>query len=167
MAAGKSTVGRLLASRLGWDFVDLDARVLERTGRHPADWIREEGEAAFRDVETAVSAELAGSSGVVLAAGGGWVTRPGNLDALGRGTLRVWLRITAAEALRRAAADPADRPLLAEALADAEPLRAAESLLRHREPLYAEADIAVDVEGKDPAGIVDEIMRRLGIKLGG
>jgi shikimate kinase len=167
MAAGKSTVGPLLARSLGWDFVDLDARVLERTGRAPAEWIREDGEPAFRDIEAAVSAELAGASGVVLAAGGGWPTRPGNLAALGRGTVRVWLRITAEEAVRRAALDRADRPILDAAVGEGDPLWAAESLLRRREPAYAEAELAVDVDGKDPGEVVDEIVRRLRTDFGG
>lgn len=164
MAAGKTTVGRLLAERLGWEFVDFDERIHERTGRTPGAIIREEGEAAFRAVEAGMARELAGRSRMVLATGGGWGADPRRAAALGPGTVRIWLRIGAAEAVRRAEADGTDRPLLGEPPGR---LARAESLLAEREPGYAAADHVVDVDGTAAVVVVEEIVRRLGADSGG
>lgn len=161
MAAGKTTVGRRLAARLGWRFVDFDAAISERTGRSPAALIREDGEARLRLEEARLTDEMAACRETVLAPGGGWMTRPEVVDRLGPGTVLVWLRLSAAEAVRRAEADPAagDRPLLGPP--DGRRIRAA-ALLRSREPQYSAAAVAVDVEGKEVDAIVGEILRRLG-----
>ena len=160
MAAGKSTVGRALADRLHWDFVDFDARIEARAGAAPGAIIRERGEPAFRSLEAELTDEVAGRSRVVLAPGGGWVTETSLADRLGSGTVRVWLRISAAEAVRRAARSGVDRPLLGEPGGQ---LARARRLLREREPLYARAELAVDVDGKEPDAVVEEIVRRLAL----
>ena len=71
---GKSTVGRRIAKRLGREFLDTDAVITEKTGRSPAEWITEFGEARFREVETDVLRDLTKMSGKVIATGGGAVT---------------------------------------------------------------------------------------------
>jgi shikimate kinase len=166
MAAGKSTVGRLLARRLGWDFVDFDDLVRDRTGRSAGSLIRERGEGALRALEQELTEELAGRRSVVLAPGGGWATRPELSERLGPGTVRVWLRVSPAEAVRRAARQDEDRPLLggADDADGAEAVGRAESLLAEREPLYATADAVVDVDGKEPEAVALEILRQPGIK---
>ncbi|MEJ2503697.1 MAG: shikimate kinase [Gemmatimonadota bacterium] len=164
MASGKSTVGRLLARRLGWSFLDFDETIRDRTGRDAGTLIRTRGEAAFRALEAELTHEAAGLTAVVLAPGGGWVTQPGLADLLGPGTVRVWLRVSAAEAVRRADAEGRDRPLLGPAAGRLE--RAAE-LIRRREPLYSAAELAVDVDGKDPEAVVEAIVRGLAPETGG
>lgn len=164
MAAGKSTIGRRLAGRLGWRFVDFDVAIEERTGRSPARLIREEGEARLREEEAALTDALAGTRRAVLAPGGGWVTRPELAGRLGAGTVRVWLRLDAGEAVRRAEADregaaSVDRPLLGP---PAGRLERARALLRQREPLYAAAELVVDVDAKTPDAVVAEIVGLLG-----
>lgn len=161
MAAGKTTVGRLLADEIGWRFVDFDVRIEERTGRTPADLIRERGEPAFRDLEAELTEELAGIEKAVLAPGGGWVTRPELADRLGAGTVTIWLRVSADEAVRRAEADATDRPLLGPVQDRAIRARA---LLERRAPLYARAELVVDVDGREPVVVVDEILGRLGLQ---
>lgn len=161
MAAGKTTVGRLLAERLGWDFVDLDGVVRQRTGQTSGTLIREQGETALRTLEATLTAELAGSRRIVFAPGGGWGAQPELATSLGPGTVRVWLRLSAAEAVRRAELDAVDRPLLGESDDPADRQRRAESLLRARSPLYAAAELVVDVDGKEPDAVVDEILDRL------
>lgn len=158
MAAGKSTVGALLAERLGWGFVDFDDRIRERTGRTAGELIRDRGEAAFRELEAAVTDELAGAEGVVLAPGGGWASRPELLDRLGPRSIRVWLRVSPDEALRRARADRVDRPLLGAPEGRRERVT---ELLESRVPHYARAEIVVDVDGREPEVVVEEILRRL------
>lgn len=164
MAAGKSTVGRILARRLGWELVDFDDRIRQRTGRAAGTIIREDGEVAFRELEAALTRELAGRGGVVLAPGGGWGANPALAASLGPGTVRVWLRVDPAEAVRRAEAEGADRPLLA---GGADPVVRARTLLDERRAAYAGAEIAVDVDGREPEAVADEIVRRLERHTGG
>ncbi|MBX6362821.1 MAG: shikimate kinase [Gemmatimonadetes bacterium] len=153
MAAGKSTVGRILADRLGWDFVDFDEEIERRTGMTVPDIFLRRGERYFRDREAALTAELAHREGVVLAPGGGWITQPELLESLGPDSLVVWLRLTPEEAVRRALGDAVKRPLLA----GPDPLGRAEFLMAEREPLYRLADVAVDVVGKPPDEVAWEI----------
>ena len=80
--SGKSTVGKLLAEKMGRPYLDVDDLVTEKTGRTPAEIISAEGEAAFRDIESEVISELAMETGAVIATGGGAVLRDENVDAL-------------------------------------------------------------------------------------
>ena len=107
MGCGKSSVGRILARRLGWDFVDLDARVEKAEGRSVAAIFAESGEARFRVVEATEAEKALARDRVVLATGGGWAAQPGRLAALPEGTLSVWLRVSAEEAVRKWRFNPA------------------------------------------------------------
>lgn len=162
MAAGKTTVGERLADRIGWRFIDFDREIEQRTGRTAGRLIRERGEAALRDLEANLTTELSGAAEVVLAPGGGWVTRPELVAELGSGTVTVWLRVDVDEAVRRAEAeaDRVDRPLLGPPDGRTERARA---LLESREPLYARAEVVVDVDAREPDVVVSEILRRLGL----
>jgi shikimate kinase len=164
MAAGKTTVGRMLADRLGWTFVDFDDEIRTRTGSDAGTIIRTRGEPELRALEAELTGAFAGVDGVVLAPGGGWVTQPGLSVRLGPGTVRVWLRVSPSEAVRRAEAEGLDRPLLGPPAGRLE--RAAE-LARRREPLYAVAELTVDVDGKAPAAVAEEIVHRLELEPGG
>lgn len=164
MAAGKSSVGRALQERLGWDLIDFDAAIEARTGRSPGAIIREDGEAAFRALEAEVTTELAVRESVVLAPGGGWAVQPELAERLGPGTVRVWLRVSAREAIRRAEAEGTDRPLMGPAEGRIERVT---QLLRRREPHYRTAELTVDVDDREPGAIADEILRRLGLTTGG
>ena len=163
MAAGKSTVGKLLAHRLGWRFVDADAEIVRTMGTSIAEIFRERGEAGFRELERRLTASLHSVAPAVLAPGGGWITSPGAREALPPGAFLIWLRVSAEEAVRRALATGEERPLLA----GADPLAAARALLAAREPLYAAADLTVDVEGRAPADIVREIIGAIGLETNG
>ncbi|HEU4561968.1 MAG TPA: shikimate kinase [Longimicrobium sp.] len=149
MAAGKTAVGAELARRLGWRQVDLDAWIEAREGKRVARIFAEDGEARFRALEAEATREVAGMTGVVLSPGGGWITRPENLEALGAGTLSVWLQVSPEEAVRRAGEAPGERPLLA----GPDPLAAARRLLGERTPLYARAALRVDTEGRPPEAV--------------
>ncbi|HKY68475.1 MAG TPA: shikimate kinase [Acidimicrobiales bacterium] len=143
MGAGKSTVGRRLAKELQRPFADVDEQVELRAGTTIPQLFELEGEAAFRALETQVLADLLASTApLVVAAGGGAVTRAANRDALARSGARVvWLR--ASPDFLAGRTDPTHRPLLA---GDAGGTLA--RLHAERGPLYAEvADLTVDVEG--------------------
>ena len=154
MCAGKSAVGELLARRLGWAFVDLDRLIEEREGR-PVREIFARGEPAFRRIEAEVSDSVAVWARMVLAPGGGWMGNAFRGELPEDGTVRVWLRVSAEEVVRRSAAAPGARPLLA----GPDPLSAARRLLAEREPSYSLADLSVDTEGRTPAQVAAEVER--------
>lgn len=162
MASGKSAVGAALAERLGWDLVDLDREVEAIAGRPVREIFARDGEAAFRALEAEATARIAGRERVVLAPGGGWITNPELLDALGPGTLSVWLRVTAEEAAARAAGQPGERPLLA----GADPAAALRTLLSRREPLYARAALHLDTGGRTVAQVAGDIEIELRARTG-
>ncbi|HKA85984.1 MAG TPA: shikimate kinase [Acidimicrobiales bacterium] len=154
MGVGKTTVGRRLARELQRPFADADEQVELRAGRTVPVIFRDDGEQAFRRLESEVLADLLGRPDpLVVAAGGGAVIRPENRALLGRRAVVVWLR--ASPAFLAARADPAHRPLLT---GDPDPAATLERLVATRAPLYAEvADATVDVE---PFHAADEKPKR-------
>jgi shikimate kinase len=143
MGVGKTTVGRRLARELQRPFADADEQLELRAGRTIPTIFRDDGEDAFRRLESDVLADLLGRpQPLVVAAGGGVVTRPENRALLGRRAYVVWLR--ASPGFLAARADPAHRPLLA---GGPDPAARLERLIDARAPLYEEvADATVDVE---------------------
>ena len=101
MGAGKTTVGALLAARLGYTFVDTDSVVEQRAGAPVAALFRERGEAAFREMEAAALAELAGRTRVVIASGGGAPAQARNALFFRRAAATFHLRDSLAAALER------------------------------------------------------------------
>ena len=89
---GKTTVGRILAGQLGKKFLDADAELEARAGRPITEIIPQDGEAAFRELESDVLKDLGKQSGLVIATGGGCVTVPANYEALHRNGTVVWLK---------------------------------------------------------------------------
>lgn len=156
MGAGKSTIGRRLAQRLGLDFRDADRELEERTGVDIPLIFELEGEAGFRAREKALLDELTHLSGTVLATGGGAVLDPDNRARLQNRGVVVFLRTSVQEQLRRLSHDR-HRPLLQT------PDRQArlEALRAIRDPLYRQvADIEVETNGKRMHRVVQQIARR-------
>lgn len=143
MASGKSTVGASLAARLGWSFLDIDAAVSDEVGLRIPEIFALRGEAFFRQREHAVTCRALERDRCVLAAGGGWPAVEGRLEGLDASTASVWLDVPVEELLRRIRESPGERPLLAGS--DLE--KRVKGLLRHREPFYRKATLAVDGRG--------------------
>jgi shikimate kinase len=118
MGAGKTSVGQVLARRLGWAFIDLDERIEHRQQKSVAAIFAEEGETAFRRAESAALQELLDrgspdcSKGLVVALGGGAFVQPANRSAIEKaGAVSVLLEAPLAELRRRCDSDPRPRPL--------------------------------------------------------
>jgi shikimate kinase len=156
--SGKSTVGELLAQRLGWRFADTDAAIEAAAGRSIADIFATEQEAGFRNRETAVLQELCQEPKLVLATGGGAVLRPSNRALLRSAGFVVWLQVSAEVAWARLQADPttaARRPNLT-ATGGLEEVR---TLLTAREPLYREmADFTIRTDRPSPEAVATAIL---------
>lgn len=134
MGAGKSTIGRLLAEGIGFEFIDADRELEARSGVAIPTIFEIEGEAGFRRREAALLDELSQRPGVVLATGGGAVLDAATRERLRQRGLVIYLRTTADEVFRRTRRDKS-RPLLQ----TDKPRERIEQLLAEREPLYAAA----------------------------
>lgn len=152
--AGKSTVGPLLADRLGLSFMDFDAEIERRTGRSVPTIIRTDGEPAFREMERELTAELATANPAVLAPGGGWVTRPDTVALLRQRALLVHLKVTPEAAIRRLGSGRLARPLLD----GSDPLARISALEVARRAAYASADWVVDTELLTVQRVIDIIV---------
>ena len=154
MGAGKSSVGRRLASRLGIEFIDADTEIERAAGMNIPDIFAEHGESYFRAGEARVIARLLEDGPRVLATGGGAVMDP-NTRALVRAKgISVWLKADLDVLLKRTRRR-GDRPL-------ADKIR---ELLPEREPIYAQADITVQSRDEPHETIVDEIVAALLVRL--
>jgi len=154
MASGKTTVGRLLAERLDWAFVDLDKVIEDEAGKTVADIFAAEGEEGFRNRETEALREVAKRRKTVVASGGGAPCREENLGVMLAAGRVLWLVVSADEAVERAGR-ASGRPLLDGA---ADPVVVARTLLDTRRPFYKRAHAAVDTTGLSPKQIVDELL---------
>jgi shikimate kinase len=158
---GKSTVGRILAERLGRPFLDCDREIEARSERSIRSIFHESGEPAFRDLEERTLAELtAERPGAVLATGGGAVLRESNRRTLRGFGFVVWLTADPVELARRLEADRlglAGRP----ALTAAGTLDEIAQVLAARSPLYAQlADTIIPTDGQDPRRVAEAILER-------
>jgi shikimate kinase len=154
MGAGKTTVGRRLARRLGWRLEDLDQRIEEREQRAVADIFRERGEPYFRTVEREILWSVLSLRNAVIATGGGTFADPENRAAmLSDGTV-IWLDLPFADVVARVPSD-GRRPL-------AQDRSALEGLYNLRRASYQQAHFRVDAASGRPDALVEEVLDRLG-----
>ena len=155
--SGKSTVGRQLARRLGLPFFDCDALIEQRLGCSIREYFAQRGEAAFRDVEQQVIAELASGPDAVVATGGGAVLREANRQKLREVGRVIYLR-SSPEDLHRRLRHDRQRPLLQVA----DPLGRLRSLHAERDPLYRDtAHFHVDTGRPTVPTLVNMIVMQL------
>ena len=157
MGAGKTSLGRQLARRLGLAFVDADAQLEEQAGVSVSTLFELEGEAGFRAREQALLLDLLQGQGRLLATGGGAVLSEATRRAMRERAFVVWLQVDVEQQLVRLARDHT-RPLLAQG----DRRQTLEALARARDPLYAEvADLAFAAEARDAATAARRLAQQL------
>jgi shikimate kinase len=161
MGAGKSSIGRRLAARLGIPFSDADAEIEEAAGMSVTDIFEAHGEPSFRSGEARVIARLLEHGPQVLATGGGAFMSPQTRAKIHEKGISVWLRAEI-DVLSRRLRRRSDRPLLK----TADPTTTLANLLAARNPIYGEANLVVMSRDVPHEVIVEEIVTALRSKLG-
>jgi shikimate kinase len=152
MGAGKTTVGHILAEKLGQPFMDSDVLIEQRLGREIRDVFATEGEAYFREIEHATVADLVRGPEAVIALGGGAVEDPRTREVL-RGASVVYLRVGYDEALSRVRSDEF-RPMLARP--------DLEEVFKRRLLAYQDVSVlTIDTDGRPPDAVAAEVLARL------
>jgi shikimate kinase len=153
--SGKTTVGKILAQKLGRELVEMDELITQKAGLAIPEIVEKYGWSKFRDIEEEVTNEVAGRDNIVNAAGGGVVTREKNIAKLKKNGVLVWLKANVDILVRRIGED-SERPLLVRGRTWREDI---EITLTERKPLYQKAaDLVVDTEDKTPEEIAEIVM---------
>ena len=158
MGTGKTAVGRVLAEKLGRDFIELDALIEKKAGKSIPEIFQQDGETGFRELEIEAAREVADKKNTVVACGGGIVLNKINIDRLRKEYVIVYLTASPGVILKRTSDDKDGRPLLA--VDD----RAAQirELMRYRRPFYERAaDIRINTSKLNIDSVAEMIIRKL------
>ncbi len=156
MGSGKSMTGPHLAKLLNYSFVDQDKLIEEVAKTSIQNIFQQEGESAFRDIETQVLKEIGNRHSLIVATGGGVVTRSVNWGTLHQGIV-VWINPSIDCLLKRLKLDQNQRPLLK----NNHLLPSLEILMKERHPFYVESDVEIVVQEETPEQVAKEICRKL------
>ena len=158
MGTGKTVVGKLLAEKLGKEFIEMDALIEKKAGKSIPAIFRDQGETAFRELEITITREVSGRKNAVIACGGGIVLNKINVDRLGQECVIVCLAASPAVILKRTSTDKDGRPLLAVA----DRARQIKELLKFRQPYYKRsADITVNTSRLKPGTVARRIIEKV------
>ncbi len=153
MGTGKSTVGRLVAEQLKFDFLDTDLLIEERSGKKITDIFAQNGEPAFRELEAQLVEELSTRTGTIISTGGGLPTNPANLVSLKKHSLVFCLWLSPEKIFERVK-DQSHRPLLH----DPDPLGKIRTLLAAREKFYKQADVLLNSELRSAREVAQQVI---------
>ena len=162
MGAGKTSVGRLVADQLHFDYLDTDEIIQARTGRTITEIFSTDGEPAFRKLESELVAELADRTRIVIATGGGLPTNPANLASLKTHALVVCLWASPEKIWERVK-NQTHRPLLH----DADPQKKIRELLAAREPFYRQADVLLNTELRSVREVAQQVVHQFRLEASG
>ncbi len=154
MGSGKSTIGPLLAARLGWSFIDVDDVIEAEAGCTVAEFFARHGEPAFRDREHTTIVRLAAADNLILALGGGAIEHDSTRSLLlgSEDTLLIHLEVELATTIARCAGTEKTRPILADQVN-------LESRYDRRLPLYRTAHVSIRVDALTPEEVADAVLR--------
>ena len=155
MGTGKSSVGRLVAEKLRFEFLDTDELLEARAGKSITEIFAQQGEPAFRDLEHQLVVDLADRSRTVIATGGGLPVNPANLDRLKQRALVVCLWASPGKIFERVHSQT-HRPLLH----DPDPEAKIRALLAAREPYYRQADVLVNSDSRTIREVVQQVVNQ-------
>jgi shikimate kinase len=168
MGSGKSTIGPILANALGWDFVDIDKSIEQKTDQKVIDIFATLGEQAFRAFERQELSDLALREECVISLGGGTLVNDENFEFIRKNGIIVYLRLSPDKILQRVRRKT-DRPLLKDPLGNLlegdELHERIDGLLELREQYYSKADIIIPADNLKVGMTVDEIVKRLRIAM--
>ncbi len=157
MGAGKSSVGRILAARLGLPFIDSDDEVEKAAGCSIEDIFEIYGEPAFRDVEERVIERLLAGPPVILASGGGAYMNPRTRERIAEHGVSIWLKADLGTLEKRTRRRAAGRPLLQ----GTDPSAKLKQLISERYPVYEQSDITIESLDETPEKTADRIIEKL------
>ncbi len=159
--SGKTTVGKILARKLGRELVEMDGLITRKAGMSIPEIVEKHGWEKFRDIEEELTGEVAGRDNIINASGGGVVTREKNIATLKKKGVMVWLQADVDTLVNRIGEDT-DRPPLGEGRSRREDM---ELTLKERKPLYQQAtDLAINTENKTPEEVADLVINLLTIR---
>ena len=157
MGAGKSTVGKLLATKIGYNFLDTDPLIEQCAGKSIPEIFANDGEQTFRDLEQQVLSQVSAYTRLVVATGGGIVMRSLNWSHLHDGIV-VWIDVPVDILYDRLKNESDHRPLLQ----TEDPLQRLNDLYEQRRDRYAQADISIMVNGDEtPVEISDRLLEAI------
>lgn len=156
--AGKSTVGSMVATKLGKTFLDFDLEIERREGMPISQIFGERGEGGFRELERKLTEELQPLGNMVLAPGGGWIANPAVVALIRPPAAMVYLRVRPETALKRLAAEAAARPLLNRP----DPMAELTKLFEERKNAYQSADLEIGTELLTPEQVTQQIIAKFG-----
>jgi shikimate kinase len=162
MGSGKTTVGKKLASLLGWQFIDLDRKIEEHTGEKIPEIFSKHGEAYFRVIESEMLRGLISEKQTVVSTGGGTPCHDMNMDFMTRTGLTIYLRLTPGQLKSRLSEAAEERPLIKD-IKEEDLQTFIEKKLLFREKWYNRAELTVEAFSLDITVLHSMVRYRLGI----
>jgi shikimate kinase len=159
--SGKTAVGKILAQKMGREFVEMDELITRKAGLTIPEIVEKHGWGKFRDLEEEITSEVARQNNIINASGGGMVTRENNIIKLKASGVMVWLQADVDTLVSRTGEDT-NRPPLVEGRSRREDMKLT---LKERRPLYQQAaDLTVNTENKTPEEVADLVINLLAVR---
>jgi shikimate kinase len=159
--SGKTTVGRILALKLGREFIEMDELIARKAGLSIPEIVKKYGWTKFRELEEEITSEVARRDNIINASGGGVVTRENNVVKLKKNGVLVWLQADVDTLVSRIG-DDTNRPPLVNGKSRREDM---ELTFKERKPLYQKAaDFVVNTENKAPEEAAEAIIKLLAVR---